>query len=39
MMAAGKQPTISALFSKLKKSQTNSSVVIQGDSDSNDEVE
>ena len=39
MMAAGKQPTISALFNKRKKAQGNSSIVIQVDSDSNNEVE
>ena len=39
MMATGKQPMIIALFSKRKKAQGNSSVMIQVDSDSNDEVE
>ena len=39
MLAAGKQPTISGPFSKLKKAQGNSSVVIQVDSDSNNETE
>ena len=39
MMATGKQPTIIALFNKHKKAQGNSSVMIQVDSDSNDEVE
>ena len=39
MIAAGKQPMVSALFSKHKKAQGNSSVIIQVDSDSNDEVE
>ena len=39
MMAAGKQLMIIALFSKSKKAQGNSSVMIQVDSDSNDEVE
>ena len=39
MMAAGKQPMIIALFSKRKKTQGNSSVMIQVDSDSNDEAE
>ena len=39
MMASGKQPMISTLFSKCKKAQDNSLVIIQVDSDSNDEVE
>ena len=38
-MVAGKQPTIIALFNKRKRAQGNSSVMIQIDSDSNDEVE
>ena len=39
MTAAGKQPTVSAVFSMCKIAQGNSSVIIQVDSDSNDEVE
>ena len=39
MMASDKQPTIIALFNKRKRAQGNSSVMIQIDSDSNDEVE
>ena len=39
MMAAGKQPMIIAHFKKRRKAQGNSSVMIQVDSDSNDEVE
>ena len=38
-MAAGKQPAVIALFNKRRKAQGNSSVMIQVDSDSNDEVE
>ena len=34
MMAAGKQPTIIALFNERKRAQGNSSVMIQIDSDS-----
>ena len=39
MMASGNQPTISALFSKRKKAQGNSWVIIQVDLASNDEIE
>ena len=39
MMATGKQPMIIALFNKRKRAQGNSLVMIQIDSDSNDEVE
>ena len=39
MMAAGNHPTISALFSKRKKAQGNSWVIIQVDLVSNDEIE